>query len=117
MERYSDIDTSFLTLEFASDAIGAIQSSRRASYGHDIRPEVHLRKGQGSERGGACHQGVVLQQAEDRRRLHQNFRERSRPAYLAELQAFTAAVQGGVDPSPVPNRCGRIAAHRPSGAA
>ncbi len=34
----------------------------------------------------------------------QNFQERFRPTYLAELQAFTDAMQGGVDPSPVPMR-------------
>ena len=97
-----DIDTSILTLEFASGAIGAIQSSRRASYGHDIRLEV------------LCEGGKVVSEEERATRVWcyskqgiggdyiQNFQERFRPAYLAELQAFTAAVQGGVDPSPVP---------------
>ena len=101
MERYSGIDTSILTLEFASGAIGVIQSSRRASYGHDIRLEVLCERGKVvSEEERATR--VVLQQAGDRRRLHPEFPEALPSRYLAELQAFTDAVQGGVDPSPVP---------------
>ncbi len=74
-----------------------IQSSRRASYGHDIRLEVLCKVVSEEERATRvwCYskQGIGGDYI-------QNFRERFRPAYLAELQAFTAAVQGASTQAP-----------------
>ena len=77
-----------------------IQSSRRTSYGHDIRLEV------------LCERAKVVSEEERATRVWcyskqgiggdyiQNFQERFRPTYLAELQAFTDAVQGASTPVP-----------------
>src|SRR5690606_16005729 len=45
LARHGDIDTSILTLEFESGAIGVIQNSRRTVYGYDLRVEVHCERG------------------------------------------------------------------------
>ncbi|MDQ3461020.1 MAG: inositol 2-dehydrogenase [Deinococcota bacterium] len=99
---YGDVDTSVLTLEFASGAIGVIQNSRRTVHGYDLRLEVHgeagklvsederatkvWRYGEGGVRGDYIHY----------------FIERFRDAYRAEVQAFVDAVRGGRPPSPGP---------------
>ena len=102
MERHGDVDTSILTLEFASGAIGVIQNSRRSVYGHDLRLEVHGEHGKlvsESERSTAVwrygDRGIGGDYVRD-------FIERFREAYLAELQAFTKAVLEGDPPSPGP---------------
>ena len=46
MAAHGDVDTSILTLEFASGAVGVVQnSSRRTVHGYDLRVEVHGEKG------------------------------------------------------------------------
>ena len=44
-EQHGDVDTSVVTLEFKSGALGIIQNSRRTAFGHDVRVEVHAEKG------------------------------------------------------------------------
>jgi len=102
LENYGDIDTSILTLEFASGAIGVIQNSRRTTYGHDVRLEVHGEKGKlvtEDERatkvwrygaGGISGDYVHF------------FMERFGDAYRAEVQAFVNAVRQGKPPTPGP---------------
>ncbi len=43
--RAGDIDTVIITLRFKNGALGVIDLSRRAVYGHDQRTEVHCSKG------------------------------------------------------------------------
>jgi inositol 2-dehydrogenase len=98
--RYGDVDTSVVTLEFASGALGVLMNSRRTVYGHDLRVEVHAERGK-----------IV---AEDERAtklwrydssgLHgdffDHFLDRFRDAYRRELQAFVDAVLAGEQPAP-----------------
>ncbi len=99
-EKYGDVDTSILTLEFASGAIGVIQNSRRTVYGYDLRVEVHGEKGK------------LLTEDEratkvwryDKRGIHGDFYyffiERFTAAYRLELQNFVNAVLKGCSPEP-----------------
>ena len=100
MEVYGDVDTSILTLEFTSGAIGVIQNSRRTVHGYDLRVEVHGERGKlvtEAERatpvwkyGEAGIQGDYVYY----------FLERFRDAYRAEVQAFVDAVKTGEKPTP-----------------
>jgi myo-inositol 2-dehydrogenase/D-chiro-inositol 1-dehydrogenase len=100
METHGDVDTSILTLEFTSGAIGVIQNSRRTVHGYDLRVEVHGEKGKlvtEAERatpvwryGEAGIQGDYVYY----------FIERFRDAYRAEVQAFVEAVREGRTPTP-----------------
>ena len=100
MDVYGDVDTSILTLEFTSGAIGVIQNSRRTVHGYDLRVEVHGERGKlvtEAERatpvwkyGEAGIQGDYMYY----------FIERFRDAYRAEVQAFVDAVKEGRAPTP-----------------
>ena len=100
MEAHGDVDTSILTLEFTSGAIGVIQNSRRTVHGYDLRVEVHGERGKlvtEAERdtpvwkyGEAGIQGDYVYY----------FLERFRDAYRAEVQAFVDAVREGRTPTP-----------------
>lgn len=99
-ERYDDVDTSILTLEFASGAIGVLQNSRRTVHGYDLRVEVH-----GSN-------GKLITEDEratkvwryDAEGIHGDtywfFLGRFLHAYRLELQAFVDAIRAGQTPSP-----------------
>ena len=102
METYRDVDTSVLTLEFASGALGIVQNSRRSVYGHDVRIEVHASEGKiVSEVERATN---VWRYTEDG--IHADymasFLDRFADAYIGELRAFVEAVRAGVPPSPGP---------------
>lgn len=100
--KYGDVDTSVITLEFASGALGVLMNSRRTVYGHDLRVEVHgelgklvaederatkvWRYGPGGPRGDYYH----------------HFLDRFREAYRLEVQAFVDAVLAGRPPTPGP---------------
>lgn len=100
--KYGDVDTSVITLEFTSGALGVLMNSRRTVYGHDLRVEVH------GERGKLV--------AEDERATklwrygphgpqgdyYHHFLDRFRDAYRLEVQAFVDAVAAGHTPSPGP---------------
>ena len=100
MEVYGDVDTSILTLEFTSGAIGVIQNSRRTVHGYDLRVEVH----------GEC--GKLVTEAERATPVWKYgeagiqgdymyyFVERFRDAYRTEVQAFVDAVKAGEKPTP-----------------
>lgn len=97
---FDDVDTSILTLEFASGAIGVIQNSRRTAHGYDLRLEVHGEKGKlVSEDERAT---KVWRYGEDgiRGDYVYYFIERFKDAYRAEVQAFVDAVREGRPPSP-----------------
>jgi myo-inositol 2-dehydrogenase / D-chiro-inositol 1-dehydrogenase len=87
-----DIDTSVVTLKFASGAIATIENGRRSGFGYDVRTEVF-----GS--GGAIF--IDDAQATPVRRYHREgvtedhhhfFLNRFADAYVAELEAFMSAV-------------------------
>ena len=100
--KYGDVDTSIITLEFTSGALGVLMNSRRTVYGHDLRLEVHgadgklvaederatkvWRYGPGGPRGDYYH----------------HFLDRFRDAYRLEVQAFVDAVRAGEAPEPGP---------------
>jgi myo-inositol 2-dehydrogenase/D-chiro-inositol 1-dehydrogenase len=95
-----DVDTSILTLEFESGALGVLQNTRRTVFGHDLRAEVH------------CEKGKLVTEAEratnvwryDKAGIHGDFVhyfiERFRDAYRSEVQAFVDAVCAGRKPAP-----------------
>jgi len=99
-EKYGDVDTSVITLEFVSGALGVLMNSRRTVYGHDLRLEVHGSLGKlvaederatkvwGYDAGGVHGD------------YYYHFIERFTDAYRLELQAFVAAVVSGAAPTP-----------------
>jgi myo-inositol 2-dehydrogenase / D-chiro-inositol 1-dehydrogenase len=99
-ERYGDIDTSVITLEFASGALGVLMNSRRTVYGHDLRLEVHGQAGKlvaEDERATKVWRyGAGGVQGD----FYYHFLERFREAYRLEVQAFVTAVRDGTTPEP-----------------
>lgn len=102
LETVPDVDTSVLTLRFASGAVGVIQNSRRAVYGYEIRTELWGSQGK-----------LVIEEEQatplrryDAAGIHSDFHgwfvKRFRQAYVDEVQAFADAVRSGKTPSPGP---------------
>jgi len=87
-----DVDTAVVTLAHENGALTAIDNSRRAVYGYDQRVEAFGSK------------GVVL--SENPAPMPHFFLDRYEPSYIAEWEAFVAAVRSG-GPSPVPGADGR----------
>lgn len=98
--RYDDVDTSLLTLEFRSGAIGVLQNTRRTVHGYDLRVEVH------GERGKLVTEDERATKLwrYDRDGIHGDyyhfFLDRFVDAYRLELQAFADAVAAGRAPAP-----------------
>jgi len=98
--RAGDVDTAVVTLRFAGGALGAIDNSRRATYGYDQRVEIL------GSRGAlvAGHRGPTQVSRWDATGLssdrpHHFFIERYSDAYVAEMRAFLESVRdGGVPP-------------------
>lgn len=100
---HGDVDTSVVTLEFTSGALGVVQNTRRTVYGYDLRLEVHGASGK-----------LVAEDALDPKvwryghdgisapHVHY-FLDRFREAYRLEVQAFVDAVRAGVAPTPGPD--------------
>lgn len=102
MKEHGDVDTSILTLEFTSGAIGVIQNSRRSVFGHDVRVEVH---GEGGKIVSEDERNTrVWRYGKEGIRGDYNyfFLERFKDAYIAEVQAFVNAVLEGQTPHPSP---------------
>jgi myo-inositol 2-dehydrogenase/D-chiro-inositol 1-dehydrogenase len=100
MKEHGDIDTSILTLEFTSGALGLIQNSRRTAFGHDVRLEVHTEKGKmvsEDERQTLVWRYTKAGIQGDYKHF---FLERFRDAYINELQAFVNAIHEQHKPSP-----------------
>ena len=100
MEAHGDIDTSILTVEFASGAIGVIQNSRRTVYGYDLRIEVHGERGKLVTEAERATQVWKYSEAGIQGDYVYYFLERFRDAYRAEVQAFVDAVRAGEKPTP-----------------
>jgi len=101
--RYDDVDTSLLTLEFASGAIGVLQNTRRTVHGYDLRVEVH------GERGKLVTEDERATKLwrYDRDGIHGDnfhfFLDRFVDAYRRELQAFVDAIAADRAPAPGPD--------------
>ena len=103
-----DVDTAVVTLRFESGALGVITNCRKASYGHDQRIEVLGEKGGLFAENPLPHTTVLADQGGYRSApLHYFFVERYREAYIAEMEAFVAAVREGKEP-PVTGLDGKI---------
>ena len=103
-----DIDTTLITLHFASGVLGAIDNSRKAVYGYDQRVEVFGSGGVVSA-DNAYPNTVAISDAE---RVHRDlplnfFIERYTESYVAEIQAFVDCVAKDTPP-PVTGLDGRI---------
>lgn len=95
LEEYGDIDTSILTLEFASGALGVIQNTRRTVYGYDLRVEVHGERGKLVTEDERATKVWRYSEGGIRGDYYHYFIDRFRDAYLVEVQAFVNAVRSG----------------------
>ncbi|RLC70704.1 MAG: inositol 2-dehydrogenase [Chloroflexi bacterium] len=103
-----DVDTAVVTLKFESGALGVITNCRKASYGHDQRIEVLGEKGGLFAENPLPHTAMLADQEGYRSApLHHFFVERYREAYVAEMEAFVAAVRNKTAP-PVTGLDGKI---------
>ncbi len=98
--KYGDVDTSILTLEFSSGALGVLMNSRRTVHGHDLRVEVH------GERGKLVAEDLHATKLWrfDAAGVHADtydfFLDRFLDAYRLELQAFVDALRAGTPTTP-----------------
>ena len=99
-EKYGDVDTSIVTLEFESGAIGVLQNTRRTVYGYDLRAEVHGALGKLVAEDERATKLWRYTKAGVQGDFYYFFLERFRDAYRLELQAFVDAVRAERAPSP-----------------
>ncbi len=102
-----DIDTAVVTLRFANGVLGTIDNSRQAVYGYDQRVEVFGAAGMVDAQNNTPNRAVLS----DKDGIHgalplHFFIERYTESYIAEMQAFIAAVQNDT-PTPVGGADGR----------
>ncbi len=103
-----DVDTAAVTLRFRSGAIGVIDNSRRATYGYDQRAEVFGEKGTIIVSNPKPDTAVLSNSSGDSGSpLYHFFTDRYTEAYIAEMAAFIAAIEGGKIPL-VTGRDGKI---------
>jgi len=100
--RYGDVDTSVITLEFASGALGVLMNSRRTVYGHDLRLEVHGEAGKLVAEDERATKVWRYGPGGPRGDYYHHFLDRFRDAYRLEVQAFVDAVHAGRAPAPGP---------------
>lgn len=96
-----DIDTAAVTLKTASGKIAVINNSRRATYGYDQRIEVH--GAHGMLRASNRLENLVEQAGSHGFTSAPNkhfFLQRYEAAYIAEMEAFIAALNEGTVPQP-----------------
>jgi myo-inositol 2-dehydrogenase/D-chiro-inositol 1-dehydrogenase len=104
-ERFAladDIDTAVTMLRFRNGVLGVVETSRRSSWGYDIRTEV------------AGSTGKVVIEAPQKTQLvysrdfgfeadhYENFPDRFEVAFRRELEAFFGALADGTTPEPGP---------------
>ena len=95
-----DIDTAAVTLRFRSGAIGVIDNSRRAVYGHDQRVEVFGEKGSIVAHNPKPNTIVYSDgQGDHACPLLHFFVDRYTDSYIAEMKAFIACIREGREPS------------------
>ncbi len=94
-----DIDTAVVTLEFAKGQLAVITNSRRSSYGHDQRIEVHGEKGMLQAHNMV--DNIVVKSTEDgiiSQKPPSFFLERHANTYAAELDEFIKVLSGELEP-------------------
>jgi myo-inositol 2-dehydrogenase/D-chiro-inositol 1-dehydrogenase len=103
-----DVDTAVLTLKLASGALAVIENSRRAVFGYDQRIEVFGSRG-GIEAFNESPCQVRLRTGAGERTENPLyfFLERYQRSFVAELEAFVAAIRDDREP-PVTGRDGLI---------
>jgi myo-inositol 2-dehydrogenase / D-chiro-inositol 1-dehydrogenase len=106
--EYGDVDTSIVSMKFASGGLAVIDNSRRSAFGYDIRTEIFGSEGAlfvGNPRdNGVLHlsaAGVVSEHV-------YWFLERFDDAYVAEIHAFIESIVNDTEP-PVTGNDGRAA--------
>jgi len=104
-----DLDTVIVTLRFANGALGIIENSREAVYGYDQRAEIFGSAGaiESANKTAQNTKHSTLNGVNAAKPLY-FFLERYMDSYVAELQAFTAAITTNT-PVPVTGHDGRMA--------
>lgn len=99
MKSVGDIDNAMISVVFESGALGAVQLSRNAVYGYDIRGEIWGTKG--SIQIGYYRQTPILMFGREgiTHDAVPYFMERFESAYLAQIQDFAEHVRKGLPPS------------------
>ncbi|MFD1943247.1 inositol 2-dehydrogenase [Paradevosia shaoguanensis] len=98
--KAGDIDTAAVHMQTASGKIAVITNSRRATYGHDQRIEVHGSKG--LLRAGNVHVTTVEKADESgwiEDKIPFSFIERYEEAYRIEINAFLDFLEKGQQPT------------------
>ena len=91
-----ELDTAVTTVVFETGALGVIDNSRLSAYGYDQRVEVHGSEGMAFAQNEVQHTGAVADAAGFHApALPRFFLERYAEAYVRELEAFAAAMDGG----------------------
>lgn len=92
-KKYDDVDTAIVMLKFENGAIGVIDNSREAPYGYDQRTEVHCKKGC-VQVANDLNDTSIISTAEGVCCAKPTwfFLERYNSAFIAEVEAFTAAI-------------------------
>jgi len=103
-----DVVTAVVTLRFESGALGVITNCRKATYGYDQRIEVLGEKGALFAENPRPFTAILANEAGYcTSPLYHFFVERYREAYIAEMEAFVAAIKEGKEP-PVTGWDGKI---------
>jgi scyllo-inositol 2-dehydrogenase (NAD+) len=97
LEAMGDLDNAAVTVRFDGGGIAALHISRTCPWGHDVRAEVV--GDEGSIFVGEPAPAAVATRAHAVG-FPQDYRELFADAYVAELQAFVAAVAGGAPGGP-----------------
>ncbi|MBT8413008.1 MAG: inositol 2-dehydrogenase [Boseongicola sp.] len=96
-----DVDTAVVTLTTASGKLCTINNSRRATYGYDQRVEVHGAGGMLKAANKLEHLVEVADRSGFTTAPNKHFfLERYADAYVAEMEAFIAAINEGKSPNP-----------------
>ena len=99
MKSVGDIDNAIINMVFESGALGAVELSRNAVFGYDIRTEIWGTKG--SLQIGYHRQTPILIMTKEgiTHDVVPYFMERFESAYLAQIQDFVNKVQHGGKPA------------------
>ncbi len=109
LAELGDIDTAVVTLVHENGCLTVIDNSRRATYGYDQRVEVLGSRALAASENPLEHTALVADGAGIHRSvLPSFFIERYRSSYLAQWDAFVAALRGGTAP-PTTGEDGRAA--------
>ena len=99
LARFGDIDTAVVTLLHENKCLTVIDNSRQATYGYDQRVEVLGGRGLAVSENPLVHTAVLADGGGIRRStLPASFVERYRLSFLAQWEAFAAAVREKIPP-------------------